>query len=133
MNSSGIHAATAVPASPAESAVSGAPPLPSIAPTCENAGMRALALMTAMVIAGCATETGPFSASDEQFIETVVELRRAALEAGMDTAQYETLREAVLEERGVTEEDLRAYVARHSADLRHMATVWDTISARLSE
>jgi hypothetical protein len=95
--------------------------------------MRLLALMTAVVIAGCATETGPFSASDEQFIETVVELRRAALEAGMDTAHFEALRDAVLEERGVTEEDLRAYVTRHSADLRHMATVWDTISARLSE
>ena len=108
------------------------PALPPCAPACQNAFMRFF-LGLVLLLGACAGEEGTLAATDEQFIETIVELRRAALEAGADTARFEDLRAAILEERGVTEDDLRAYVAGHADDLRHMATIWDTISARLSE
>lgn len=92
----------------------------------------ALALMMSLVLSACSADDEAFGAEDEQFVETMVELRRAAQTAGRDTARFEALRRAVLEQRGVTEEELRAYVAARADDLNHMATVWDSVAARLS-
>jgi len=95
--------------------------------------MRGLLTVLALVMTGCAVEENTFGADDRRFVDTMVELRVAALTAGSDTAQFEELRQAVLEEHGVTETDLRAYVEAHSSDLDHMAAIWDSISTRLSE
>lgn len=94
--------------------------------------MKRIILALALVMSACNANDGAFGAEDEQFVETMVELRRAALTAGTDTARFEALRRAVLEEHGVTEEELRAYVAARTDDLDHMATVWDSVAARLS-
>ena len=95
--------------------------------------MRALALGLALLLSGCAAEENTFGASDERFVQTMVELRRAALTAGVDTAEFMRLRDAVLNERGVTEEELRAYVEARGGDLDHMAAVWDSVVSRLSD
>jgi hypothetical protein len=90
-------------------------------------------LVLGLALAACAADEAAFGVSDARFIETMVELRRAAVTAGTDTAQFEQLRQAVLEDHGVTEADLRAYVEAKGGDLDHMAAVWDSVSARLSE
>ena len=86
----------------------------------------------ALVMSACSADDGAFGAEDEQFVATMVELRQAALTAGTDTARFEALRRTVLEEQGVTEEELRAYVTARAGDLNHMATVWDSVAARLT-
>lgn len=95
--------------------------------------MRVLVLGLALLLSGCAAEENRFGASDERFVQTMVELRRAALTAGSDTAEFMRLRDAVLEEHGVTEEELRAYVESRGGDLDHMAVVWDSVVSRLSD
>lgn len=95
--------------------------------------MRTLIVVLALAIAGCEVEENTFGADDQKFVDTMVELRRAALTAGIDTAQFEELRQAVLEDHGVTEEDLRGYVEANSSNPDHMAAIWDSISVRLSE
>src|SRR5690606_20097167 len=87
--------------------------------------MRFMLLAMVIVAAACTGDDTTYAPADESFVETVVELRRAALEAGPDTALYAELRAQVLEERGMTEDELRAYVSARSADLDHMAMIWD--------
>ena len=94
--------------------------------------MRLLLLGLALLLSGCG-EDSAFGASDERFVQTMVELRRAALEAGTDTAEFMRLRSAVLEDQGVTEEELRAYVRARGGDPDHMAEVWDSVVSRLTE
>lgn len=94
--------------------------------------MKPVVFACALLLAGCADNDG-IGAADDRFISTMVDLRQAAFRAGMDTARFEQLRDSVLSVHGVTEADLRAYVERHSGDLEHMAAVWDSVSARLSE
>ena len=89
-------------------------------------------MVLALVLSACSADDEAFGAEDEQFVETMVELRRAAVTAGKDTARFEALRRAVLEQQGVTEEELRAYVTSRAGNLNHMATVWDSVAARLS-
>ena len=95
--------------------------------------MRVLLCALALVVAGCEVDENTFGADDQKFVDTMVELRVAALTAGIDTAQFEEMRSEILQQQGVTEEDLRAYVEANSANLDHMAAIWDSISARLAE
>jgi hypothetical protein len=90
-------------------------------------------LAMTLLIGACDVEENTLGADDSQFIETMVALRQVAMTAGTDTAQFEQLRDSVLEAHGVTAEDLRSYVDANSADLEHMATIWDSVSARLSD
>jgi hypothetical protein len=85
-----------------------------------------------LVTGGCAAESRR-GISDEQFITTMVELRRAARAAESDTARFVELRREVLERQGVSEAELRAYVESGSRDLLELAAVWDSIGARLAE
>jgi hypothetical protein len=95
--------------------------------------MKRTLLVVAFVLAACNADDGAFGAEDEQFVDTMVELRRAAVTAGVDTARFEQLSSEILEARGVTEDELRAYVSARESDLAHMASVWDSVAARLSE
>jgi hypothetical protein len=94
--------------------------------------MTRIMMALALVMSACSVDDEAFGVEDEQFVETMVELRRAAVTAGKDTARFEALRRAVLEQQGVTEEELRAYVTARAGDLNHMATVWDSVAARLT-
>jgi len=94
--------------------------------------MRAMVVVLGFVVAACAGDGSTVGLSDERFIEAMVELRRAAMTAGSDTVQFEQRRQAILNEQGVTEDELRRYVEANSRDLYHMAAVWDSISTRLA-
>ena len=95
--------------------------------------MRGFLIGLACLLAGCAPDESAFGPDDEAFVGTMVELRRAAMIAGTDTARFDELRSEILRERSVTEDDLRAYVEARAANLDHMAAVWDSVGARLSE
>ena len=95
--------------------------------------MRLMLLALVVVVTACDRDAMTYAPADEEFVTTMVELRRAALEAGTDTAHFADLRERVLQARGVTEDELRAYVSSRSADLDHMAMIWDSVAARLEE
>lgn len=64
----------------------------------------------------------------ETFIQVIVALRRANAEAGSQ-AEFEREKASILEDVGVTDSALLEYVRGH--DLKYMASVWDSIEARL--
>jgi hypothetical protein len=86
----------------------------------------------AVLLAACAREPAT-GISDEQFIDVVVELRRAAVEHREDHEAFQARKDAILQQSGVEEEQLRQYVEVRGRDLQHMAEVWATINERLSE
>lgn len=81
---------------------------------------------------GCRGADTPLTAEDRQFIDTMVALREAAARSGDDAGAYEAMKAQVLSERGVTEEQLRAYIEVNARDLDRLAAVWDSINLRLS-
>jgi hypothetical protein len=87
----------------------------------------ALTALSVLLLAGCAGRH-PEGLSDETFIDTLVELRRAAVDQGTFTAA----RPRVLAEHNVTEAQLHAYIQSHVADLPHLASVWESINEKLS-
>lgn len=90
-------------------------------------------LLPVLLMPACATDsTSAMGVSDDQFIETMVALRREAAEAGSDTAAYRAARDQVLARQGVTADELRAYVAARARDLDAMAAVWESINVRLT-
>lgn len=84
----------------------------------------------AVLVACSGSDEGALGPRDARFVETVVELRRAASES--DSAAYEAEKERVLEAAGFTEDDLRAYVEAQARDPARMALIWDSINARLT-
>jgi len=96
---------------------------------------RLVALTVAMIVAGCGGESsGPDTAADvidrELFIQTMVDLRMDALDnTPMVIAEQE--KEAILRERGVTEQDLRDFVEAHGRELVYMRDLWAEVEARI--
>jgi hypothetical protein len=97
---------------------------------------HALALVLATALAGaaaCSPGRDATGIDTDRFVDVVVELRRAAFELRGDPATFELRRDSILDDAGVTEDQLRAYVERHGTDLEHMAEVWAAINTRLAE
>ena len=90
-----------------------------------------LALLVVALAACTGAAAGP-GLSDTEFITVMTELRRAAVEAGTDTAAFETRRDEILAEHGVTEADLNAFVQSPRRDLHELAAIWDSIGVRLT-
>ncbi|HEX6307899.1 MAG TPA: hypothetical protein VFZ69_06915 [Longimicrobiales bacterium] len=88
--------------------------------------------LIALLLVACSAERSGPGLTEEQFIATMVDLRRAAQEAGPDTARFEALRQEVLERHGVSDVELRAFVASRERDLQELAEVWDSVGARLT-
>lgn len=91
-------------------------------------------LLTSVLLAAtfvaCAPEpTRPGVITDDQFVAVMLELRRAAREASADEEAFLAERDRILTEHSVTGDDLRAYVAAHSADPERMAEAWRAIDA----
>jgi hypothetical protein len=93
----------------------------------------ALALAVALLLSGCARSDAPTAIERDNFVETIVELRHAAMETRGDTAAYEVRKQQILQANQVTEAELRDYVAHHGQDVEHMAEVWNDINTRLGE
>jgi len=66
----------------------------------------------------------------ETFIATYVDLRAAML-GTRDDSLAEVHRNEALERRGLSAEDLVAFVEFHAADLEYMRAVWDEVEVRL--
>jgi hypothetical protein len=92
----------------------------------------AAVMVVVLAFAGCGGGDAGTGITDERFVEVVVQLRRAAQQSHLDPEAFAARREQILQEAGVTEEELRAYIDAHGRDLDHMAAIWDTINARLA-
>lgn len=68
----------------------------------------------------------------DAFVETLVELRVAALEAPTGTIAPET-REAILSVQGLDEEALRGFVEFHGTNVAFMAELWTEVERRIAE
>lgn len=90
--------------------------------------MRRL-ILAALVLAACSSGGSATDPEDDRFIDTIVQLRTAAME---NPGGFAAEKQQILTENGVTEEALRAYIQTHVDDLSHLAAVWDTINARLA-
>jgi hypothetical protein len=96
-----------------------------------------LALTSALlVLGGCdggipSSERGK-TISEERFIDTVVELRKAALRRE-DGRPSPMQRERILAERNVTAEDLRRFAEIHGRNVPFMHDVWAEVDRRLRE
>jgi hypothetical protein len=95
---------------------------------------RRAALATAaslVLIATVACSGGAVDAIDrEVFITTYVDLRMAALET--DSARIaESDRDEILEQNGVTADDLTSFAELHADDLDFMREVWNEVELRM--
>ena len=89
-----------------------------------------LALAIGPAAAACGGEAEPVGVLDrEAFITTWVDLRTAALRTGDPLPEAERTR--VLQERGVTEDQLLGFAEAHGNDPRYMAEVWTEVETRM--
>lgn len=69
-----------------------------------------------------------------EFVDVVVAIRKAEQEARYEDSAavvFDRLKAGILEERDVTEEEIREFVRIHSGDFDVMSEVWDSITQRL--
>jgi hypothetical protein len=81
---------------------------------------------------GFPTTEGSAGISEEDFVEAVVELRRASLLAPSGILPI-TERDQRLAARGLTAEALRQFVEVHGVDVPYMGQVWSQVERRLNE
>jgi hypothetical protein len=92
--------------------------------------IAAIALVWAVTACGEAGSPEDGSVDRATFVDSWVELRRAALAS--PTGQVPTAeRDRILAERGVTQEQLLAFAEAHGADVAYMKKIWDEVAARL--
>ncbi|HSR40804.1 MAG TPA: hypothetical protein VLL48_01500, partial [Longimicrobiales bacterium] len=97
-------------------------------------GLAAVALLGSASVSGCgggADEDAPPTIEREAFVATYTDLRLATLRAaGVPDANR---RDAILQEHGVTEEELVEFAEVHGRDADFMRDVWDEVEQRLQE
>lgn len=101
-------------------------------------GVVALLAFTALA-AGCRQAPDPaaeaeVAVTEEEFIEMVVALREAERAvAGEDSAaaEFAERKAEIFARHGVTESDLRRFIARRGGNVDALRELWDTISDRL--
>ena len=98
-------------------------------------GWRVVASVAAVVLLAVAAceEQGPATIDREVFVETYVALRVAQLHGPGSNPLPAEERARVLAERGVTEEELLAFVEAHGRDPQFMERLWQDVEARLEE
>lgn len=93
--------------------------------------LAGVALVGASILLfGCGPSTPEGVIDEETFIETYVALRIAAFDTDSSRIAAGD-RDAILEARGVTEDDLMAFVRAHGAELEYMREVWNEIEVRM--
>jgi len=89
-----------------------------------------LAFLGLLVLFGCGGGPQGDTIDREVFITTYVDLRIAALDT--DSARVgESERDAILQQHGVTADDLTTFADVHGADLEYMRDVWAEVELRL--
>ena len=101
----------------------------------------AAVLSRLILIAACALSIAPTGCrravepgepmTRDTFVQVIVDLRRAALEAESQAA-FEARKAEILRQAGVTDSALLAYTRVHAGELEFMTALWDTIDARLN-
>jgi hypothetical protein len=85
---------------------------------------------------GCTSEGSEIEAPDvlsrEDFVRAYVELRVAALKSPGEELSLET-RDRVLQELGLTEEDLLRFVEVNGRDVQFMRRVWEEVDSLMTE
>lgn len=100
-----------------------------------RARVRAAGRLAAAVLLapGCAADA-PETISREAFIETYIALRVAELTGPGDGDMISAeVRERVLGEQGVTEEDLFGFAAVYGGDVDFMKAVWRDVEKRMEK
>jgi hypothetical protein len=93
--------------------------------------LRTCCLLIALLgAAACGSDPEPVTIDRATFVDTYVALRTAALQRG-NAAVDGPLRDTVLRESGVSEEQLVTFAEVHGADFDFMRGVWTEVSARL--
>lgn len=95
---------------------------------------NASSLVIGVLLLGCAKANPRPLASGltvKQFVEVYVALRQAQI-AARTPAEFETAKQKVLQQAGVSEETLEQFIAEHAGEVNMMANVWDTIANRLT-
>ena len=89
-----------------------------------------LALLTLLVVVGCGGGAQRDTIDREVFISTYADLRMAALDT--DSSRVgEAERDAILQEHGVTADELTTFADVHGEDLEYMRDVWADVELRL--
>jgi hypothetical protein len=91
----------------------------------------AACLLIPLVLPACGGTSPPEARiSRETFVDTYVALRLAALDSATDSLDASTVA-GVLEEQGVSEDDLFQFTDVHSEDLEFMRAIWNDVQLRL--
>lgn len=91
-------------------------------------------LVLASLLAGCEGEPSPPEAATippGTFAAVLAELSEARVEILPDTVLYRRRRAEILDRAGVTEDDLRKFVARRGGDADLMSEIYRQVGARL--
>jgi hypothetical protein len=91
---------------------------------------RALLVAAAVGALSCDASAPIEPMPRETFIEVMAELRVAARTADAQP-EFEQRRRQILEDAGVTDSALVAFVRMHGRDLPLLAEVWDSVEARI--
>jgi hypothetical protein len=86
-----------------------------------------------LLIAGCNSAEPPTATqrlSRAQFIELYVSLRNAQ-DSARTSAEFDALKQQILERAGATSESLSQFAIEHTGQIAFMAEVWDSIRTRL--
>ena len=83
-------------------------------------------------LASCGGGAGDDTIDREQFIQTYVDLRVEGLKAETGSIS-EDVRDRVLSDHGVTEQDLLTFADVHGRDVPFMKDVWDEVERRLDD
>ena len=94
-------------------------------------GLLPLVMLAGALGAG-ACGSSPDTISREEFIEAYVALRAVELEEASNVISEEA-RDSVLAARGVTAEDLDAFVEAHGNNAVFMASVWTSVDSLMSD
>lgn len=94
--------------------------------------MRLWILLTALLLAASCGPRAPEVMDREAFIDVMVQLRRAELEAE-GAAAFTARRDEILDAAGVTDSMLVAFSRAHGLDAEYMAAVWDSIDTVVNE
>ncbi len=86
----------------------------------------------AAVLVACVDPPPPETIDRESFVQAYVALRTAALQRGAASVDG-PVRDTVLRESGVTEEELLTFAEVHGEDFTFMQSIWTEVSTQLEE
>ncbi len=92
--------------------------------------LRIVLLGTLLAVPACEPEVKAGPIDRARYVEVYVELLRATDAAPDSAAAADSVR-AILERRGVSEEDLLEFARRRASDPQYLADVWLDIENRL--